>query len=237
MMIGWAVKKTGFFCVLAACILAIPTIVVALSVPEYQSAAQKAASQEDIAYFRNILGRSYNYTELIRWENQHITYSEDPSMQRNIDPIKILEYGKGACMEFAILYAALCISQGYQCRIVGFPLNDHAINEVKNGRWIPVDASANSQGYVDDPLIYEREGQPPRILALAFEGSSIVEVTGTYRSDHLNILSAPTLVVAVVTVWCVFCACFVWNNRQILLTKSRFIGQSRALLEQHLAEK
>ncbi|MGA2309756.1 MAG: transglutaminase-like domain-containing protein [Candidatus Bathyarchaeia archaeon] len=204
----------------------IPTIIVALSVPEYQSAAQKAASQEDVTYFKGILSRSYNYTELILWENQHITYSENTNMQRNTDPIKILEYGKGACMEFAILYAALCISQGYRCRIVEFPLNDHATNEVWNGsRWISVDASANPQGYVNNPLIYEREGQPPRMLALAFEGSSIVEVTGTYRSDHWNVLSAPTLVIAVVTVWCFFCFCFVWSNKQTLLMKARRIGK------------
>jgi len=230
MMIGWAVKKTGVFCILAVCVLVIPAIVVAYSVPEYQSAAQKAASQEDIIYFKRILGRSYNYTELILWENQHITFSNDTGMQRNTDPIKILEYGKGKCMEFAILYAALCISQGYQCRIVDFPLNGHAINEVKDGRWIPVDSSANPQGYVDDPLIYEREGQPPRILALAYQGSSIVEVTATYRSDHMNILSL-TLVLGVVTVWCFFCACFVWSNKRILLTKARCVGRSRAFLK------
>lgn len=233
-MIGWAVKKTGAFCVIAVCVLVIPTIVVAYSVPEYQSAAQKAASQEDMTYFKRILDRSDNYTELIRWENQHITFSEDPGMQRNTDPIKILEYGKEKCMEFAILYAALCISQGYQCRMVESPLTDHVWNEVEiNGSWVHVDSSLNwtDPRCVNDPLMYERDWHRPPIIALAFEGSSIVEVTATYRSNHWNILSPPTLVIVVVTVWCFFCACFVWSNRWILSTKARRLGRSIALMK------
>lgn len=207
-------SKKILVCVLIALVLVIPAYVTCSSM-DYQSLAQNVATQKEITYFKNVLGRSYNYTELIRWENQHIVYSNNMD-KRPSDPIEILEYGKGKCREFAILYAALSISQGYRCRIVDFPLNDHAINEVKiNGSWISVDASANPQGYVNNPLIYEREGQPPRILALAFEGSSIVDVTATYRSDHLSILLSPlTYFFVIVASWLSFCIYLIWKKVQ-----------------------
>jgi hypothetical protein len=90
-----------------------------------------------------LLNRPYNYSELIVWEQQHLEFDNKSGLQRNNDPIKISEYGKGRCGEFATLYAELAISQGYQCRIVDYVFNDHAFNEVldTNGTWIRVDAS------------------------------------------------------------------------------------------------
>jgi len=137
-----------------------------------------------------VLGRSYNYTELIVLENQHLKFTNG-DIQRNSDPIKICEYGKGMCREFAILYAELCISQGYNCRIVqDF---SHAWNEVYlNGTWTRVDASLNSTSSraIGYPLFFEKEkGWTVPILALAFENSSITDVTATYNSNHWNMLS------------------------------------------------
>ena len=106
-----------------------------------QKAAQNVSTPKEMEYFRNLLGRSYNYTELITWENQHLNFSYE-DITRNNDPIKIYEYGKGRCEEFAILYSELCVSQGYQCRIVASIFNDHVFNEVKlNGTWTRVDSS------------------------------------------------------------------------------------------------
>ena len=112
-----------------------------------------------MTYFRTLLGKSYNYTELIVWENQHLNFTYG-NIQRNDDPIKIYEYGKGRCGEFATLYAELCISQGYQCRIVDLIFNDHAFNEVYlNNTWTRVDASLNSTSSraIGYPMFFEKK--------------------------------------------------------------------------------
>jgi hypothetical protein len=58
---------------------------------------------------RNRFDRSYNYTELFLWEHQNLNFTWD-KIERHTDPIEILNYGKGRCGEFAILYAALCLA-------------------------------------------------------------------------------------------------------------------------------
>ena len=107
------VVKTLAVLVLFGFILVLPAFL-ALSVIDYHSVAQLVTSQEEIVHFQNVLGRNYNYRELIEWEWQHITWLDNSELnpQRNSDPIKIYEYGKGKCREFTILYAELCISPG-----------------------------------------------------------------------------------------------------------------------------
>jgi hypothetical protein len=166
-----------------------------------QSTAQNLSNQNEINQFKTLLEKSYNYTELIVWENQHLNFTY-ANIQRNTDPIKIYQYGKGRCEEFATLYAELAISQGYRCRIVQMVFNDHAFNEVllTNGTWIRVDASLNdtSSRAVGYPMFFEKEkGWTPPILALAFENSSIVDVTSTYRSDGFNLFSPISMIVLV----------------------------------------
>jgi hypothetical protein len=125
------------------------------------------------------------------------------------DPIEIYEGHKARCGGYAILYATLCNSQGYRCRIVNSLLNDHVWNEVNDdGNWIRVDASPTRQpvekniGY---PLFYEELWLSPPILALAFENSTIIDVTSYYRSDHWSLLSGSTFVLVFVGAW--FGAC------------------------------
>jgi hypothetical protein len=176
-----------------------------------QNVAMNLATQKEIEYFRQVLGRSYNYTELIVWENEHLNFSNG-NIQRNTDPIEIYQYGKGRCGEFAILYAELCLSQGYQARIVVNVFGDHEWDEIKlDGNWTRVDASPtgmtlneNVSYHVGYPLFYEQVWHSTPILALAFQNSSVVDVTSTYRSDHFSLLSPlPITMLIVLFVLCI----------------------------------
>lgn len=199
------VKRMLAFLLLCA-LLTMPLFTV-FAVMKDQSTAQQVSTQSNVNYFKNLLIRSYNYTELIVWENKHLNFTYE-DIERNNDPIKIYEYGKGRCEEFAALYAGLCISQGYRCRIVHNVFNDHVFNEVleTNGTWIRVDASLNdtSSRAVGYPMFFEKEkGWGAPILALAFENSSIVEVTSTYRSDGFTLFSP--LLIAILAALFVIC--------------------------------
>jgi len=92
----------------------------------YQNVAGSLRSSKEIDYFRSALGRSYNYTELIQWENSVLSWNSSSSMIFYTDPIEIYESHQARCGGYAILYAELCISQGYQCRIVVSIFGDHA---------------------------------------------------------------------------------------------------------------
>lgn len=182
----------------------------------YQSVARSLRSSKQIDYFGNVLGRSYNYTELIQWENSVLSWNSSPSMRFYTDPIEIYEYHQARCGGYAILYAELCISQGYQCRIVVSIFGDHAWNEVKiDGNWTRVDASPTGAPMSENigyPLFYEEKWHAPPILALAFEGSSIVDVTSNYRSDHWSLLSVSTIVIVLIGAWLVVCILIIWKK-------------------------
>ncbi len=184
------------------CILFTTTVFVTSTIIQERRIAQNLNSQKEVDYFKNLLGRSYNYTELIVWEQQHLTFCNKSDLQRNTDPIKIYEYGKGMCGEFAILYAELAISQGYQCRIVDNVFNDHVFNEVllSNGTWLRVDTSldANDSREIGCPMFFvQQKGWGAPILSLAFENSSIVDVTRTYWNDGFDLLSPLFIVILV----------------------------------------
>ena len=66
------------------------------------------------------------------------------------DPQQTFETRKGICSDFAVLFAALCRSQGIPCKVaLGYYVESeyyHAWNEVKiNGEYILVDTSGDSQ--------------------------------------------------------------------------------------------
>ena len=143
--------------------------------------------------------RPYNYTELFVWEHQHLNFTYD-SIQRNTNPVDILRYGKGRCGEFAILYAALCQANGYDARLVDSILGDHEWAQVKvNGTWIHVDPSLSvNDSRVFDPYVYERDWKTTPILALAFNGSTIDDVTSGYRQGFwINIGSLQMLLIVI----------------------------------------
>lgn len=204
-----------WLCVIAlAIILLLPTC---LKIANYQSVAQNLTSLKRIEYFRNLLGRSYNYTELIQWENATLHWNSSSSMIFYTDPIEIYEYHQARCGGYAILYAELCFSQGYQCRIVVSIFGDHAWNEVRiDGNWTRVDASPiGSDEHVGYPLFYEEKWHAPPMLALAFENSSVVDVTSSYRSDHWSLLSLWTFMFVFMNAWFAVCIFVIWRKRAL----------------------
>jgi len=131
------------------------------------------------------------------------------------DPIEIYEYGQARCGGYAILYAELCISQGYEARVVGNIFGDHAWTEIKlNETWTRVDSSPTGASMSDNigyPLFYEQRWHTPPILAFAFENSSIVDVTSNYRSDGWSLLSWSTVVFTLVGAWFAVCLSIIWK--------------------------
>ena len=99
---------------------------------------------------RDMFDRKYNFTELYQWEHERVKFVANEVFERSSDPLRILQVGKGRCGEFSVLYAALCLANGYQSRLVlavdvtyrvyWFP--QHEWVEVKlNAQWVHVDPS------------------------------------------------------------------------------------------------
>jgi len=95
-----------------------------------------------IEYFPQTL----NYTELFTWESTRINFTQNREI--HTDPLEILDYGKGACGEFSIVYVAACLANDIPARLVvtGYviPGNvDHTwaeVNPSKDGKnWIHVE--------------------------------------------------------------------------------------------------
>jgi len=213
------VSKRGFKILMAYVVVIFLAVMPAIAVNPiitYQSAAQSLTSSRELDYFRNVLGRSYNYTELIEWENAAISWNGSPDMIFYTDPIDIYQYGQARCGGYAILYAELCISQGYQSRIVVSIFGDHVWNEVRiGGEWIRVDASPTGAPMSENigyRLFYEEKWHTPPLLALAFEGSSIMDVTGNYRSDGFSLLSGLTIMFVLIGAWFAFCIRLIWKG-------------------------
>lgn len=128
---------------------------------------------------RTLFDRNYNYTELLTWEHERLNYTRDPSIERYTDPLKIMNYGKGRCQEFSILYVALCLANGYGSRFVYDLLGDHTWAEIKlQGIWTHVDPTEKR---VDDPYMYERDWHKNIELVYAFEDGFCEDVTNNYR--------------------------------------------------------
>jgi hypothetical protein len=191
----------------------------------YQAATQNLMTSREKEYFRDLLGRTYNYTELYQWERSALQWDSSSSMIVYLDPIEIYQYHRARCGGYAILYAELCISQGYQARVVVNIFGDHAWNEVKlNGTWTRVDASPTGVSMNENigyPLFYEEKWGAP-VLALAFEDFSIVDVTSSYRSDHWSLLSGVTVMFILIGAWFAVCLFLIWKRAKALV-KSKVV--------------
>ena len=130
-------------------------------------------------------------------------------------------------MEFAVLYAELCISQGYQCRIIAAPLNDHVWTEVKiDGEWTGVDSSLgpNDTRAINYPMFFENEkGWNPPIIALAFEDSSIVDVTPTHRSDCWSLFSLINVFFFSLAFWFSFCLSLIFKKCKNIIARAKIL--------------
>ena len=100
------------------------------------------------SYFGND-NRTYSLDDLFKWESAYVKFKEGPLYNRSTDPRDILKNGWGKCGEFSILYAAACLSVGYNVSLInvvngGFYFDtQHAFNEIQfqNGSWAQLDAS------------------------------------------------------------------------------------------------
>lgn len=140
---------------------------------------------------RSKFDRDYNYTELFLWEHENLNFTWE-EIERHTDPIEILEYGKGRCEEFAILYAALCSAHGYETKFVANIFGDHQWTTIKVGEeWIHFDPSLSvNDSRINDPLMYERDWNANLCLVLEFEDSTFRDVSSSYRTDsYINLLS------------------------------------------------
>jgi len=128
---------------------------------------------------KTMFERSYSYSELLEWEHERLNYASQSNIMRHTDPLQIVNYGKGRCQEFSILYVALCLANGYESRFVIDLLGDHTWAEIKlQGIWTHVDPTEKR---VNDPYMYERDWHKNIELVYAFEDGFCEDVTNNYR--------------------------------------------------------
>jgi hypothetical protein len=106
------------------------------------------SSKEVIANLTTMFSQKLSYIDLLYWESARLNYTETRIFHSN--PIDILNYGKGACGEFTILYTAICLANDIPARYVttGYLIPnvvDHSWSEVnpsKDGKtWIHVEVT------------------------------------------------------------------------------------------------
>jgi len=135
--------------------------------------------------------REYNLTELFMWVHKNLEFVPvNETFERNTDPAKILESGKGRCEEFSILFVAGCLAHGYQSRIVvavdtSNPIHfvgQHVWAEVKLDGWVHVDPSDRVW---NEPYRYEAWGWgkniDSKVKIYAFEEGKYEDVTSNYK--------------------------------------------------------
>lgn len=158
--------------------LILPIISLELIKKQYFEIMNNLNSIETKSGLRALFNRDYNYSELLIWEHERLIYTNE-RIERHQDPFQIIEYGKGRCEEFAILYVGLCIAHGYQSRLVVDVYGDHVWAEVYlHGRWVHVDPT---EKIIDDPYMYERDWKKDVILVYAFEYGKVEDVTINYK--------------------------------------------------------
>lgn len=153
------------------------SIQIALTKSMYLGIMENLNNDETKIGLRQFFEKDMTYTELLDWEKERLVY-EKGAIERNEDPFKILEYGKGRCGEFTILYVALCLAHGHRTRIVVDVFGDHLWAEVLDGNiWVHVD----TEGRINEPYMYERDWGKKIRLVYAFEENKVVDVTLKYR--------------------------------------------------------
>lgn len=168
------------------------SVVANLSSPEVQSKLKE--------YFPKKL----NYTELFIWQSTRMEYTQNREI--HTDPLEILEYKKGACGEFSIVYVAICLANDIPARLLvtGYVIPgsvDHTwaeVNPSKDGEtWIHVDPTDSAFGIqlgrsvdeltcFDNPSMYQNRDFK---LVLAFEVTQegeviIIDRTETYSPNQ-----------------------------------------------------
>ncbi len=131
------------------------------------------------------LKSNYNQTDLFSWQQTKMVFSSDTTWSE--DPIQILNFGDGICVQWSIVYVSACLALGYQSRIVvaADTTNWNFIHtwaeDYYNGSWVHVDPSDkvwNNPSHYSGWDWGKDIGSSVRIYA--FEDGSFQDVTSTY---------------------------------------------------------
>ncbi|MCL6579961.1 MAG: transglutaminase domain-containing protein [Candidatus Bathyarchaeota archaeon] len=121
----------------------------------------------------------YTLEELVDLVHMVLQFDKG-NIKRNENPLKIIEYGRGRCGEFAILYTALCLAYGYSARLV-VDMSDHVWTEIyAHKRWIHIDPT---EARINDPYMYERDWKKDLKEVYAIENGQVTKVTSRYKIE------------------------------------------------------
>ena len=150
-------------------------------VEKYRTISINIAKWSELNQLRRLFERRCSLKELLDWMHARLEFTHEDITRHN-DPLEILDYGKGRCGEFSILFTALCLAHDYKARIV-LDLSDHVWSEVwadEQKRWVHV---APSEKRIDDPEMYERDWKKNLKEVYAFENGNIENVTENYQLE------------------------------------------------------
>ena len=168
------------------------------------SVVTNLSSFEVQSEIREFFPEKLNYTQLFIWQSTRMNFTQKREV--HTDPLEILDYGKGACGEFSIVYVAICLANDIPARLLvtGYIIPgkvDHTwaeVNPSKDGEtWIHVDPSDSVIGVqqgksvdeltsFDRPSMYQKKDFK---LVLAFEPTQdgdviIIDRTETYSPNQ-----------------------------------------------------
>ena len=146
----------------------------------YDQISRNLMKPELLKKLRDVFDEESTLKSMMDWIHYRVQFDKEDIIRHN-DPQGILEYGRGKCREFSVLFTALCLAHGYRARII-LDMSDHAWSEVwsdeANG-WIHVDPSERR---INDPHMYERDWKKNLKEVYAFENGKIEDVTKTYKT-------------------------------------------------------
>jgi hypothetical protein len=168
------------------------------------SVVTELSSPEVQLKIKEFFPEKLNYTQLFIWQSTRMNFTQKREV--HTDPLEILDYGKGACGEFSIVYVAICLANDIPARLLvtGYIIPgkvDHTwaeVNPSKDGEtWIHVDPSDSVIGVqqgksvdeltsFDRPSMYQKKDFK---LVLAFEPTQdgdviIIDRTETYSPNQ-----------------------------------------------------
>jgi transglutaminase-like putative cysteine protease len=169
-----------------------------VSSPSVEPAGLKALTDHYLAVMHSLnssqtktamaqrIDAAYNQTQLFGWEQSRLSFAQDPSGWFE-DPIKILDSGKGICVQHSIVYVSACLARGYQSRLVvavdtsSWSFIHTWAEDYYNGSWVHVDPS---DGVWNIPAMYQNwdwgKGIGSTVRIFAFTDDSFEDVTGVY---------------------------------------------------------
>ena len=84
---------------------------------EKVSIVEHLSSPEIQSKMKEFFPEKLNYTQLFVWQSTKMNYSQ--KRDYHTDPLEILDYGKGACLEYAVVYVASCLANNIPARLLG----------------------------------------------------------------------------------------------------------------------